>query len=76
MSCFFCKGDLIDSTTVDVTDFGTCVVVIRGVPCQKCTQCGEIVINIQVGEQLENIVDELKASVSEVVILQYANAVA
>ena len=29
MTCFFCKGDLENSFTTDVTDLGTCIVIVR-----------------------------------------------
>ena len=74
MKCFFCKGTMTDSLTTDVTDLGSRVIVIRNVPCRKCTQCGEASLSLDVGERLEQIVDNLKESLTEVAILQYTNA--
>jgi YgiT-type zinc finger domain-containing protein len=74
MDCFFCKGALQNGVTTDVTDLETCVVIVRGVPCRKCTQCGEVVINIQVGERLEQIVDNLKDSMQEIAVVRYSEA--
>jgi YgiT-type zinc finger domain-containing protein len=76
MTCFFCKGELETGVTTDVTDLETSVIIVRGVPCRKCTQCGEIVINIQVGERLEKIVDALKGSMQEIAVIQYSSAAA
>ncbi|MCL2187698.1 MAG: type II toxin-antitoxin system MqsA family antitoxin [Defluviitaleaceae bacterium] len=76
MTCFFCKGELRESVTTDVTDYDDCIIVVRGVPCRKCTQCGEIVINLQVGERIEQIVDGLKESMQEVAIVRYSNPAA
>jgi YgiT-type zinc finger domain-containing protein len=76
MKCFFCKGAITDGLTTHVTDLGSCVIIIRSVPCHKCTQCGEISYNLSVGERLEQIVETLKSGVTEVAIVQYSNEAA
>ena len=76
MTCFFCKGKFENGLTTDVTDLGTCVIVIRNVPCRKCTQCGETTISLDVGEQLERFVDARRKSDSELTIVQYAKVAA
>jgi len=63
-------------TTSDFTDLGTCVIVVRGVPCHKCTQCGEVSFNFSVGERVEQIIDSLKDSLMEVAITNYSENVA
>lgn len=45
MTCFYCKGDMLDSTTTYVEDLGNCIIIIRNVPCSKCSQCGEVSYN-------------------------------
>jgi YgiT-type zinc finger domain-containing protein len=76
MKCFFCKGNIEDSFTTDVTDLGSCVIVIRNVPCHKCSQCGEVSFTLDVAERLEQIVDALRDSVTEVAIVRYTNEAA
>ena len=76
MKCFFCKGRVEDGVATDVTEVGNCVIVIRGVPCHKCTQCGEVTFDLIVGERLEQIVDNLKGSMMEVAIANYSDKVA
>ena len=76
MKCFFCKGIMVDSLTTDVTDLGSCVIIIRNVPCHKCAQCGEVSYTLDVSERLEQIVDSLRDSVTEVAILKYTDKVA
>ena len=76
MTCFFCKGQKENSTTTDVTDLGTCIVIIRGVPCHKCTQCGEVTFDLVVGERLESIVDTMRNSITEIAVVQYASVAA
>ena len=76
MTCFYCKGDMLDSTTTYVEDLGNCIITIRNVPCSKCSQCGEVSYNGTVLKQLEKIVDQLKNSPTEVAIVNYKPSVA
>ena len=76
MMCFFCKGEKEHSHTIDVTDLGSCIIIVRGVPCNKCMQCGEITFDLNVGERLEQIVDELKNTISEIAVVQYSSIAA
>ena len=45
MKCFLCKGDTVKSTTTYMTAYKNCYIIIKNVPCQKCSQCGEEFIN-------------------------------
>ena len=76
MKCFFCKGKMVDALTTDVTDFESSVIIIRGVPCHKCIQCGEISFTLDVGERLEQIVNAFRDSLTEIAIVQYSDRVA
>ena len=76
MTCFFCKGTMEDSTTTHFADLGTCIIVIKNVPCHTCTQCGEVAYKLDVGERLEQIIDMLKNSLTEVAIVHYSDMAA
>ena len=76
MTCFFCKGEKENSVTIDVTDFGSSIVIVRGIPCYKCTQCGETTFDLIVGERLEQIVDALRDSISEIAVVQFSSIAA
>lgn len=76
MKCFFCKGKKEDSVTIDVTDLGSSIIIIRGVPCYKCVECGEVTFDLAVGERIEHIVDTLKDSISEIAVVQYSSVAA
>ena len=65
-----------DAITTDVTDLESSVIIIRGVPCHKCVQCGEVSFALDVGERLEQIVDSFRESLTEVAIIQYSDRVA
>jgi len=67
---------MIDGLTTDVTDLKSSVIIIRNVPCHKCSQCGEVSFTLDVSERLEEIVDALRESVAEVAIIQYSDTAA
>lgn len=62
--------------TTHVTDLGTCIIIIKNVPCLKCSQCGEPVYTGVVIKQLERIVNALKASLTEIAVVIYSDKVA
>ena len=64
------------SVSTHFSDLGTCIAIVKSVPCWKCTQCGEVVYFLEVGERLEQIVNTLKDSLTEVAIIKYSNAAA
>jgi len=67
---------MANETTKHFVDLGTCDVIIRGVPCHKCVQCGEVAFNLGVGKRLEQIIDTVKGSLSEIAVIQYTNEAA
>ena len=77
MNCFYCKGSVKDSTTNHVVSFDNHrVIIVRGVPCEMCTQCGESFYNDETASQLEIIVNNMKDSLTEVAIINYYEKVA
>ena len=77
MTCFFCKGQTIDTTTKFIGDLGQCVVIVKNVPARVCQQCGESSFSDEVAQQLERIVEAVKHSImSEVAIIEYSRNVA
>jgi len=75
--CFFCKNDeLINSTTTHVVNLENCVIVIKNVPCEECSQCGEKFFSDEVVQQLEIIVNEVKIFSTEVYVTDYNRKVA
>ena len=53
MKCFECGANTEESTTTSVTDLGNCLVIVRNVPCYKCSECDEIFYTGDVVERLE-----------------------
>lgn len=76
MTCFFCKGDMTDGFTTHVTELKNCIVIIKNVPCLKCEQCGEVVYSGDVLRQLDQILDTLETSMTEIAVVNFPNRVA
>jgi len=69
--CFFCKGTLEEGFTTHTAEIGESIVIIKGVPCLKCDQCGEVSYTGVVYKRLESIIDTLQDNQMEVVITKY-----
>ena len=41
MDCVFCNGETMPEITTKITKTKSCVLVIKNIECEKCTQCGE-----------------------------------
>ena len=52
MKCFMCKGELENKFTNFMLDLGECIVIIKNVPSQVCTQCGEVSYSDEVAHNL------------------------
>lgn len=76
MTCFYCKGYLIESTTTYMEDLGNCIVIIKNVPCNKCSQCGEVSYSGTVVREIEKIISNLENSLTEIAVVNYKSKVA
>lgn len=76
MRCFFCKGELTDSTTTHVVTLDNCIIIVKNVPCSRCAQCGETFFSDEVAEQLEKIVKSFRTAVTEIAVVDYSDKVA
>ena len=74
MTCFTCKGDTVKSTTAYMTEYNGCFIIIKNVPCTKCTQCGEEYLNGVTLQKIENILKKLKTMLTEVAIVDFTKA--
>ena len=72
MKCFECGAMMEKGTTTSVTDLGNCLVIVRNVPCYKCTECDEIFYTGYVVERLEKIVDDAKKLLQEISVFDYS----
>jgi YgiT-type zinc finger domain-containing protein len=58
--------------TTDVTDLGNCLIIVRNVPCYKCTECNEVIYTADVVKHLETIVEQAKQMMQEISIVDYS----
>jgi len=76
MSCFFCKGEMVESTTTHVVTMENCIIIVKNVPCTRCAQCGEAFFSDEVAECLEKIVKQFRVVVTEIAVVNYPDKVA
>lgn len=74
MTCFTCKGDVEESITTYMTEYNGCFLIIKNVPCSKCTQCGEEYLNGMTLQKIEKILEKFKSMVTEIAIVDYNKA--
>lgn len=68
MTCFYCKGNVQPSTTTCMTDHNGCHIIIKNVPCEKCTQCREEYLS---DETLQNIIKQVNGMLTEIAVVDY-----
>lgn len=76
MTCFMCKGKLENKQTTFMVDLGNCIVIVKNVPSQVCSQCGEVSYSDQVAKQLEKIVNVMRTSITEIAVINFSDKVA
>lgn len=74
MKCIRCGNETYKSTTTEAVELAGGVLVIRNIPCYKCTTCDEILFTGDVVKQLEKIIAEAKRHIQELSVVNYANA--
>lgn len=71
MNYLMCKGELENKNTTYMVDLGNCIVIVRNVPSQVCSQCGDVSYSNDIAKELEKIVNNLRSSLTEVAIVNY-----
>ena len=74
MPCFMCKGNLEDKLTNFIADLGNCIIIVKYVPSQVCSQCEEVSYSNDVALQLEKIINETKNTLTEIAVVRYSDA--
>lgn len=72
MKCMRCGATTERGFTTSVTDLNNCLVIVRNVPCFKCTECNEISYTGDVSQQLEKIIDSARKVMQEISIIDYS----
>ena len=57
-----------------MVDLGNCIVIVKNVPSQVCAQCGEVSYSDEVAARLEQLVDQVKNSLTEIAVINYPSA--
>lgn len=55
-----------------VTNLGNCLIIIRNVPCYKCTQCNEVIYTGDVIKKIEEIIEHCRNMMQEISIIDYS----
>jgi YgiT-type zinc finger domain-containing protein len=63
-----------EELTTHFEQIGSCIIIVKKVPCSKCTQCGEISYSGIVAQRLEQIASELEKSLTEIAVVNYSAA--
>ena len=71
MKCLKCGAEAIKSTTTDVTDLGTCLIIVRNVPCYKCAECAEVIYTGDTVRKLEEIIAHVRSELSDISVIDY-----
>ena len=74
MNCLFCKGKLENKLTNYIADLGESIIVVRNVPTQVCSQCGERSYAYHVSVRLQEIISEIGKLVSGIAEVTYSDA--
>jgi YgiT-type zinc finger domain-containing protein len=77
MKCGICKAEMEEKSVTYTEDLNQGVVVIRHVPANVCTECGNIWYSGTVVAELEKLVDKYESlSGSEVSVVNFSKLVA
>ncbi len=72
MLCTVCRKTVQKGVTTSVTDLGYCLVIVRNVPCYKCTECNEILYTGDTVQKLEQIIAIATKMMQEISVIDYS----
>ncbi|MCC8029454.1 MAG: type II toxin-antitoxin system MqsA family antitoxin [Lachnospiraceae bacterium] len=74
--CVYCGGNVKNDVADYIEKIGNYIIVIKNVPCEKCSQCGEEYFSSTVARKIESILNSIQKISSEitVTIIDYAQA--
>ena len=72
MRCAVCGAAAARGFATSVTDLGTCLIIVRNVPCYKCSECNEVIYTADVVERLERIISSAKELTQEISVVDYS----
>lgn len=72
MKCIKCGAKAENGLTTSVTDLGSCLVIVRNVPCYKCSECNEISYTAVTVKKLEQIADSCKKAIQDIAVIDFS----
>jgi len=76
MHCISCGAKTINGETTDVIELKNCLIIVRNVPCHKCSECNETIYTADIVKRLEEIASAAKQAMSGIAIIDYNDKVA
>jgi len=77
MKCGICKAEMEEKNVTYTEDVEEGVIVVRYVPAQVCTECGNVWYSGTVVSELEKLVNKFESSIgSEISIINFSKLVA
>lgn len=76
MNCFYCKGEMNNAVTTYMTELKNCIVIIKNVPCFKCTQCGEVSFSGNTMKKIDTILDKCESLMTEIAVINFKETAA
>lgn len=74
MKCPECGAAAEKGFTTSVADLGKCLIIVRNVPCYKCSECSEVIYTADVVQRLEEIIETAKKLMQQISIIDYSDA--
>ena len=74
MKCIRCTNETYESTATEAIELDGGVLVIRNIPCHKCTHCDEVHFTGDVVKQLEQIIASVKEKMVQLSVVDYSSA--
>ena len=72
MKCFFCKSDLEQKNTIFTLELENCIIIIKDVPTEICERCGQKSYSDDVAARIEEITDQSRDTLTEIVIVHFS----
>ncbi|MEW6408674.1 MAG: type II toxin-antitoxin system MqsA family antitoxin [Nitrospirota bacterium] len=72
--CPLCGGEMHDGITAAPFFIGDKIIVIKDVPAELCSDCGESYMKSSVVDKVENLLDRLEDLHSEMSVVHYKSS--
>ena len=72
MSCFFCKGEMVSKRAAFTLELDNCIIIIKDVPTEICEKCGQKSYTDDVAARIEEITEQTRDSLTEIVIVHFS----